>query len=282
MGKRIRIVFSVCLLVMLGLFGWRIYQQAWTPVNWTMLAIAATACLLVFLRFVYIFNFSYALATVCNGALIWVARPSPSTALIGAAAVLYGVRLLWFTWSRTHSRSYASRMDDITAVDREMAFAGRIGLWFMCTWLLTFHLMAVWLAAVRAELTAAVVAGAAVMLAGTALEGLADWQKQRAKRRTPDRYVASGLFGRSRHPNYLGEILVQAGLVIVAVDSAMGAADLLTGVIAPLYIIMLMVSESRRVDDYQASRYGGDPDYIEYRRRSGSLLPKLAAGGHDG
>ena len=260
---------------MIGLFAWRVFQGAWSPVNWTMLAISATACLLVFVRFVYIFNFSYALCAICNGALIWVARPSGATALVGGAAILYGLRLLWFTWSRTRSHSYAPRVENVAAVDREMPAAGKAMLWFMCTWLLTFHLMALWLAAEMAELTTGIVVGAVVMLAGTALEGVADWQKQRSKQQAPDRFFAGGLFARSRHPNYLGEILMQVGLMIVAGASAAAVGDFMAGIVAPLYIFILMVSESRRVDDYQITRYGADPAYVAYRARSGSLLPKF-------
>jgi len=260
---------------MIGLFAWRVFQGAWSPVNWTMLAIAATACLLVFVRFVYIFNFSYALCAICNGALIWVARPSGVTALVGGAAILYGLRLLWFTWSRTRSLSYAPRMQNVDVVDRDMPAAGKAMLWFMCTWLLTFHLMALWLAAEMAELSTGIVVGAVVMLIGTVLEGVADRQKQRSKQRAPDRFVVAGLFARTRHPNYLGEILMQVGLMIVAAASTTTFGAFVAGIVSPLYIFILMISESRRVDDYQITRYGGDPAYVEYRERSGSLLPKF-------
>ena len=63
--------------------------------------------------------------------------------------------------------------------------------------------------------------------------------------------------------------------MIVAAASAAAVGDFVAGVVAPLYIFILMVSESRRVDDYQITRYGGDPAYVEYRARSGSLLPKF-------
>jgi steroid 5-alpha reductase family enzyme len=271
----VRIIFSVFVVAILTLFGWRVSNGAWTPANWTMLAISATACLLVFIRFVYIFTFSYALAAVANGALLWAARPSAAAALVGGAAIVYGLRMAWFLWTRTRSRSYVTRADAAAAADREIGAAGKLGLWFMCTWLLTFHLMAVWLATQRAELTAGVIAGAALMLTGTLLEGVADWQKQDRKRRWPDRCVTTGLFARSRHPNYLGEMMMQAGLMTVAVASATSAGDVAAGAIAPLYIFILMIFEARRVDDHQIARYGEDPAYVDYRRRSGSLLPKI-------
>jgi steroid 5-alpha reductase family enzyme len=135
--------------------------------------------------------------------------------------------------------------------------------------------MALWLVTDRNELSGGILAGGALMLAGTLLEGVADWQKQRSKQNAPDRFYAEGLFTRARHPNYLGEILVQTGLICVAAACAVTLDDFLAGIISPAYIFILMVSEARRVDDYQASRYGSDPAYVAYRERSGSLLPKL-------
>jgi len=275
MHHQIRSIFSAFVLVMLGVFAWRVYHGAWSPVNWVMLALAATVCLLVFVRFVYIFNFSYALSAGLIGALIWVARPSPAVALVAGAAILYGLRLLSFTWSRTRSRSYEARMANVTSVDREMPLAGKLILWFTCTWLLTFHLMALWLAAEAAKPTPGIIIGAVIMLLGTLIEGAADRQKQQRKRAAPDDYVSSGLFARWRHPNYLGEILMQAGLIFVAVSCANGPGDLLAGVVSPLYIILLMIAEAQRVDEYQVTRYGSDPSWVEYRHRSGSLLPKF-------
>jgi len=165
-------------------------------------------------------------------------------------------------------------MQNVVAVDREMPTAGKIILWFTCTWLMTFHLMSMWLAAEQAQMSFGIVVGVVIMFMGTVLEGIADRQKQRRKQAAPDRFVADGLFARSRHPNYLGEILVQLGLMTVALVSAASLDDFLAGIVAPLYIFILMVSESRRVDEYQITRYGNEPDYIDYRKRSGSLLPK--------
>lgn len=275
MESKIRIIFSTFALIMFGLFVWRLVQGTWSVVNWVMLALSATACLLVFVRFVYIFNFSYALCAILNGALIWVARPSPATALIGAIVVLYGLRLFWFTWARTRSRSYAPRVANVETVDREMPAAGKGILWFTCTWLMTFHLMALWLLALQPTLSAGIITAGIVMFAGTVLEGVADHQKQRSKEAAPEKFVAVGLFARWRHPNYLGEILFQLGLIIVAVTSALTADDLVAGLISPLYIVILMMSEARRVDDYQITRYGSETAYVDYRARSGSLWPKV-------
>lgn len=274
MGAKIRIIFSVFALIMMVIFGYRAAVDAWSMVNWGMLFVSFVCCLLVFVRFVYIFNFSYALCAILNGALIWAMRPSAASALIGGAAVIYGLRLFIFSWARTRSESYGGRMKNIVQADIEMPTPAKIMLYVMVTWLMTFHLMAGAYVAEAAVLSPGVIAGGIVMLAGTLLEGVADWQKQQAKFLAPDAYIATGVFSRWRHPNYLGEIGLQVGLMIAGLSVVTGVVDALIVVIAPLYIAILMVAESRRVDDYQITRYGSDPAWCDYRERSGSLFPR--------
>ena len=73
-------------------------------------------------------------------------------------------------------------------------------------------------------------AGGMVILAGTALEFTADSQMRRYKSRQ-DRspYIDEGLWRYSRHPNYLGEILVWVGLFIAGLENfrPLGAAGVL-------------------------------------------------------
>lgn len=274
MDAKIRIIFSVFALAMMVVFGYGAVVGTWSMVNWGMLATAFCCCLLVFVRFVYIFNFSYALCAIFNGTLIWASRPSAASAVIGGAAILYGLRLFAFSWLRTRSESYAGRMKNIVQADTEMPTPAKIVLYVMVTWLMTFHLMAAWFVADAAVLSAGVIIGAAVMLAGTVLEGCADWQKQKVKNRAADAYIATGLFRRWRHPNYLGEIGMQVGLIIAGLSVITNVVDAITVAVAPLNIAILMISEAQRVDNYQAQRYGADPAWCEYRESSGSLFPR--------
>ena len=274
MGAKIRIIFSVFALVMMLVFGYRAASGAWSMVNWGMLTIAFISCLLVFVRFVYIFNFSYAICALLNGILIWVARPSLAGALIAGIAALYGLRLLIFTWNRTRSTSYADRVRSIHQADEQMPTAAKGVLYLTTTWLLTYHLMAAWYVAESGVLTTGVLIGAGLMLAGTVLEGVADWQKQQVKAHNPAAPVTSGVYARFRHPNFLGEIGLQAGLMIAGLSVVSTPIDGLIVVLAPLYILMLMISEAGRVDADQMSRYGSDPQWRAYFERSGSLLPR--------
>ena len=113
------------------------------------------------------------------------------------------------------------------------------------------------------------------MLAGLLLEAIADQQKQSAKASRPDMFVTSGLYARLRHPNYLGEIVFQVGLLVITIASASENWALAAGVLGPLYIVILMYYAARDQDSQQSARYGNDPAYASYRQQSSSLLPGL-------
>ena len=60
--------------------------------------------------------------------------------------------------------------------------------------------------------------GIAIFLSGFLLEALADWQKEvwRAVPANRGRWIDTGLWGWSRHPNYLGEIMLWAGMAVLS------------------------------------------------------------------
>jgi steroid 5-alpha reductase family enzyme len=272
----IRQIFSVFALAMLALLVSRVYAGMWTEINWIMLSIAALVCLLVFRVFVYIFNFSYSLACIMNGSLIAVSLPSAAGLILGGLMVIYGLRLGSFTFTRTRSESYASRATSTRAADQYMKVPIKIALWVQCTLLYTFHLFAVYAAAAKGELSASVGIAAVIILAGILIESLSDAQKQRAKTTDPDKFVATGWFARWRHPNYFGEIVVQIGLIVAGIGAVdAGWANYFAVIVAPLYIILLMISECFRADGTLVKHYENAAGFNEYWERSGSIFPKL-------
>jgi steroid 5-alpha reductase family enzyme len=119
------------------------------------------------------------------------------------------------------------------------------------------------------------IAGACVWLAGFVLEALADAQKSafKAKEENRGRFISSGLWSWSRHPNYFGEMLVWWGLFVYAVPVLHGAAFAV--VAGPLFItvLLLFVSGIPPLERSADEKYGSDPAYVEYRRRTSILVP---------
>jgi steroid 5-alpha reductase family enzyme len=119
------------------------------------------------------------------------------------------------------------------------------------------------------------VVGAAVWLVGLLVEAIADAQKSafRAKEENSGRFIASGLWRYSRHPNYFGEMLVWWGLFLYAVPVLHGAAFAV--VIGPVFItlLLLFVSGIPPLERSADEKYGDDPAYREYKRRTSILVP---------
>ena len=119
------------------------------------------------------------------------------------------------------------------------------------------------------------IAGTVLWLAGLLIEAAADAQKSafRARDENRGRFIANGLWRYSRHPNYFGEILVWWGLFLYAVPFLHGAAFAV--VIGPIFItvLLLFVSGIPLLERSADRKYGDDPAYRDYKRRTSILVP---------
>jgi steroid 5-alpha reductase family enzyme len=119
------------------------------------------------------------------------------------------------------------------------------------------------------------IAGAAIWSTGLLIEAVADAQKSafKAKHANRARFITGGLWRYSRHPNYFGEMLVWWGIFVFAVPFLDGAAFAV--VIGPVFItlLLLFVSGIPLLERSAEARYGDDPAYREYKRRTSILLP---------
>ena len=130
----------------------------------------------------------------------------------------------------------------------------------------------------RASLSALDVAGAAIFLVGLALESLADHQltRFRADPANKDKFITSGLWSRSRHPNYFGEILLWFGIAVIAIPVLTGW-QLLT-LISPVFVAMLLtrISGVNLLEASGKERWGSDPAYQHYVANTPALIPRIA------
>jgi len=102
---------------------------------------------------------------------------------------------------------------------------------------------------------------------GVAIMLSADAQKHFSLR-LQKRLIADGLFRHVRHPNYLGEIMIYASYAII-VGHWLPWATLVTIWLTVFLTNMLMIESS-------LSRY---PEWNEYRKRTGLLIPKFVGRG---
>jgi steroid 5-alpha reductase family enzyme len=117
--------------------------------------------------------------------------------------------------------------------------------------------------------------GFVVFILGLAIETIADAQKYRfmndvSKTGT---WIETGIWKYSRHPNYLGEMMVWMGVYLFVVPSLF-LVPALVSLVSPLYIIclILFVSGIPLLEKSADARWGNNPAYKEYKRRTSILL----------
>ncbi len=122
---------------------------------------------------------------------------------------------------------------------------------------------------------AARVLGAFVITAGLVIEAMADHQKSAAKQREPQRFVATGLYGWVRCPNYLGEILVWSGSLVMGSAFLTSALRALIALVGLICLVLIMMGSTKRLERTQVERYGHLPEYRSYSQNVPVLFPWL-------
>lgn len=116
--------------------------------------------------------------------------------------------------------------------------------------------------------------GLALWIFGFVVEVLADRQKRlfRSNPNNAGRFINTGLWAWSRHPNYFGEIVLWLGIAIMAYPALIGWQ--LATLMSPLFVIVLLTRISgMRMLEYRANKLWGDqPDYQDYKRSTPGLM----------
>ena len=111
---------------------------------------------------------------------------------------------------------------------------------------------------------------------GFSLEVIADRQKRafRADPAMQGRFITSGLWAWSRHPNYFGEITLWFGVALVAAP-ALSGAQLFT-LVSPVFVFVLLtrISGIPLLEARGKRRWGDDPEYQAYKARTPVLIPR--------
>ena len=118
--------------------------------------------------------------------------------------------------------------------------------------------------------------GLLVWVAGFGLEAVADAQKSRfrADPANKGRFIHTGLWSWSRHPNYFGEILLWVGVAIVALPVLRGWQWVT--LISPVFVALLLlrVSGVPLLEKAADEKWGGQLDYEAYKHRTSLLVPR--------
>jgi steroid 5-alpha reductase family enzyme len=194
--------------------------------------------------------------------------------LLLALVVIWAARLGTYLFRRILKAGKDARFDDIKpSFPRFLNFWTLQGLW------VTFTLAAA-LAAIttttRKELGWFALLGFLVWVVGFAFEAVADLQKSRFREdpNNKGKFIQTGLWAWSRHPNYFGEITLWVGVAIIALPVLRGWQWVT--LISPVFVALLItrVSGVPMLEERADEKWGGQEDYEAYKERTPVLIPR--------
>ena len=201
--------------------------------------------------------------------------PSGAQWLIAIMIFIWAGRLGSFLFRRIHAAGGDQRFDHIKVSSSRFLVAWTLqGAWVVMT---SCAALTAILSAEQTAVGVIYVMGAVMWVAGFVIEVMADQQKSRfrADPANAGRFINVGLWARSRHPNYFGEILLWAGIAVMAIPYLSGTQWVV--MLSPLFVYALLTRISgiptlvRRGQEL----WGDDPAYQTYVANTPRLLPRL-------
>ena len=195
--------------------------------------------------------------------------------IIGVAIILWAVRLGSFLFMRIHKDKKDGRFDSIKTSFSQFFMTWTLqGMWvFICS---SAALVAI-------SSTSGVVInslffiGLIIFIFGFAVEVVADNQKSafRSIPENKDVFINEGLWARSRHPNYFGEISLWTGITVMAISTFEGMNFL--ALFSPIfsYLLLVYVSGVRMLEYRGKKKWGHLDEYKQYKENTPKLIPKI-------
>jgi len=195
--------------------------------------------------------------------------------LLAVLVVIWAIRLGTFLFGRIKKAGKDDRFDEI-----KPSFIRFLNVWTIQGLWVTFTAAAALVAittAHRKELDLFAIFGLLVWVFGFTFEVVADSQKSRfsADPKNKGKFIQTGLWSRSRHPNYFGEIVLWLGVAIIALPVLQGWQWV--AMISPLFVALLLtrVSGVPLLENKADKKWGGQEDYESYKKKTPVLIPRF-------
>ena len=206
--------------------------------------------------------------------------PSSREWIVSALVVIWSLRLSSFLFLRIHRTGKDGRFDSLKTSPARFIIPWTLqGLWVFLTMSVVIVINSQSGPAPNLSIWDGL--GMALWTLGFGIEVVADAQKTafNSKLENRGRWIDEGLWARSRHPNYLGEILLWTGIAFFGIPCFDGLE--MIAWISPIFIFILLtrISGIPILEERAMAKWENDPEYQKYRENTPTLVPRLRAPG---
>lgn len=208
--------------------------------------------------------------------LLWPSDYFARQIVLCSLQMLWAIRLGLYLTTRVLARGKDDRFDEIRNVWWKWAF-----FWAtQVTWVWVVSLPVTFIVATHEDkaLSAVDYVGWTIFAIALLIESLADYQKlsfNKTKQPGEKKFIHTGLWRNSRHPNYFGEIFVWFGIWLSSsyglwgIETAYGVL----GLFSPLmtFVLLAFVSGIPPAEKRDDKRFGDMPEYVEYKKKTSPL-----------
>ncbi|MBD63070.1 MAG: hypothetical protein CMD68_03210 [Gammaproteobacteria bacterium] len=195
--------------------------------------------------------------------------------IVGFAIIIWAIRLGSFLFMRINRDKKDGRFDSIKKSFSQFFMTWTLqGMWvFICS---SAALVAI-ANPNGVEVNSIFMLGVLIFISGFLIEVIADNQKTtfRSKVENKDAFINEGLWARSRHPNYFGEITLWTGISIMSISTFQGMNYL--ALFSPIfsYLLLVYVSGVRMLEFRGQKKWGHLEEYKKYKQDTPKLIPKI-------
>ena len=195
--------------------------------------------------------------------------------VVGLAIIFWAIRLGSFLFMRIRKDKKDGRFDSIKTSFSQFFMTWTLqGMWvFICS---SAALIAI-ASPTGVIVNSVFIIGFLIFIFGFAIEVIADNQKSafRSIPENKDLFINEGLWARSRHPNYFGEITLWTGITVMGLSTFAGMNYL--AIFSPIfsYLLLVYVSGVRMLEYRGHKKWGHLEDYKNYKNSTPKIIPRI-------
>ena len=236
-------------------------------------------CTIGFKKYVWFISLGYGFSITTVGIMMLILFKEKNTALIISSIIfiVYGLRLGGFlAYRELKSTTYNKKMKHEISDGSNMTIPLKLMLWITCALLYLLMTSPVIYRFVNNDaIDTCFLIGMIITVLGIILESLSDYQKNKVKKKNPNKFCSEGLFKIVRCPNYLGELIIWFGVFISGFSTLQGIGQWIIAIIGFLGIVYIMFSGARRLELRQDRTYKDDKEYQKYIKTTPIILPLI-------